>query len=418
MVKMKQNESDKKTVKKVIIFGAGAFLLAFFMLIISALDGSRALAAAAAAGEPPVWANITGLLYHLGIVDEFTRAVSMGIDPLITLLAVSIQGGASTWAIVVLAIVIISKIALNSFRGSKVVCDAFLGQAEDVIGLAAVLIVGFLNTPPLVSAYASASGGAISNAALGASSILVSLGGSAIYYAVRVLVRGVDAIGYLYALIPGGFAISQWVRQALAAIYVFITIALPYVAAAIGFIILIIAIILFGKSFRLQKYFRSIYIYPFLRGVFKRGESPPLIISRPYRYLVERFPGMKLCQEAFALKGIGSLKKRQRVFLVACDDRTYLCRKPFLRSWEVIDFPMDELYAAQRMRFMQIYSRDGGSMRPKVSLVLRRELNKRYEEIRSICGFQIPPEKADSKKYKLLSSYSTDVISDFVQREL
>jgi len=364
-----------------------------------------------AAGVTSVWQSLGSIFSYLGIFEEFTRAVSMGIDPLLTLMGLALAGDTSTGVLVFLGITVISKILLTSFRGSKILCDAFIGQAEDIVGLVAVVGVGILGSPAVtayaVSAPATAAGAEAIASQLG--SVLVSLGGGAVYYAVRMLSKGVDAMGFLYALFPGGLMLFSWVRYGLSVSYVIISMLLPHVAVVLGVIILIAAILIFGKSYRMQTYFRRIYTVPLLRLIFMRSKQWPLIMSKPYRYLLEKYPEMKLCQEAFVLRGVGRLRKRQRVYLVNSGGKNYLCRKPFLRKWEVTEFPLENFYGEKRLRFFLLYSKEGGSsLRPQAALVLRRELNKRYGEIKTICGFQTPPEKADSKKYRTLMSYSEE----------
>jgi len=272
-----------------------------------------------------------------------------------------------------------------------------------------VVLLAFLNVTgmvafatPEVAAYDAS--GAETSFWVGVLGFFVSVFSLVTFMIIRVSIKALGAIEFLFTLIPGTHVATQVVRYLVAALYIVLAFLSPEIAAVIGVMILTAAALTFRQARRIDIYFKRIYIYPFWRSIFARKKEWPLVMAKTPKSLQKKFPNMVFCQEAFVMRGLKKLPRRQRVFLVTAEGATKLCRRVLLAKWQIIDFDMSRLNIEPKFRFVRIYDKTiickkcykvvsesfdfcvqcgakTKTARPYIELVLRRELKKRLEEI-------------------------------------
>ena len=312
---------------------------------------------------------IETIVSFLSVQGGFLEIIALSIDPLMTLSALAIEGNVDTWIIVLLVSLTVLKIVLTSFRGTKIICEASLEKAEYIIGMIVAVGIGFLTTFMATTYVAEVAPiETVTSIATMFFAFIASILSLITFVLIRLMIKALEAVTYLFALLPGSFQIAQWIKHGMALFYIVLRTISPDVAAIIGATILFIAIFLFMKTRRLEKFFRRIYIAPVISAIFMRRKEQSQVMATIPTFLRRKFPNMFLCHEAFILKGVNGLPKRQHVYLIIDTSGSYLCRRTLLFwKWSITSFPIERMSAKKRLLFISIFDNDK-------EIVLRRDL--------------------------------------------
>ena len=351
--------------------------------------------------------GLVGRVSGLGIQNGFITVVSMGLDPIFAIASLAFTRSAGIGIAVFTTVLCVLKVLLTTFRGLNLFCDTTLGKVEEVGGTAMSLGAGFLTSSAVV-AYASAapmvqsSHSAVATFFLTIVAFIVSCLSYLAFFAIRSMIKAFEALAFLFALFPGGYQLMQWLKYGFVVFYTALSILSPAVAAAVGLLILVAAVLLFRMTKRMRRYFQRIYVRPVLRTIFIPQKEFPLVMSPVPKSIGIRFKNILLCQEAFVVNSAGKMPQRERVYIVSDDTGVYICRRLLFKKLDIIPLPLEYLYGEKKARFMNLYVKKHGAERPMLQIVLRRELNKRFDEICGIVKFQIP-EASESYMDRLKS---------------
>ncbi|MCL2754842.1 MAG: hypothetical protein FWD35_03865 [Oscillospiraceae bacterium] len=416
-------------------------------------------------GVPDVSTDLNAVFNSMLVLSGFEQISQISADPAISVAVLSVVGllqnsdgidlGDSNFvnraaslptAGIVLAILTsllaLARIILPLFPPTDTAYIAFLKPVEKILGMVTLVLLSFdpiygntaESTELLVSLSSATSNDTIKIAvmtAIGFGSATISLG---IFAIIQNFLKGIDAAIFLiFALILPLFPFVRLGQFGLIILYIALCIFLAPVAIVIGIAWLIIATLLFRYMKRLERYFKQIYVKPFMNStykwLFKKDPEFPIIIKKRLpKFVAETFPSMRICQEAFILKGIAPLPARERVYLVQDSaGETHICRRKwYYFGWEVKGLNMTALYGDPQFRFLMFYSMDDHSeaayaqfvnkdgttnykklfKKARVKIVLRRELNKSFDVLLMSMRYNEAPlniarrQKADEKACK------------------
>ncbi|MCL2575970.1 MAG: hypothetical protein FWE33_06010 [Defluviitaleaceae bacterium] len=307
------------------------------------------------------------------IIENFSQIISAGVDPLATLALLVFSGDLNNWITVVLVCLVAAKILLNLFRTTKVVCDATLGKIEYILGIATVLWITLFHL--LYQTYEQTD--TAFNVTVLAANGLPAVFGTVSFAAVRTLMKGVEASSFIFALIPGTFAIGQIGKYIMTIGYVILAFVFPVVAAIIGVFILVAAVVLFFPARRLGVYFRRIYISSLLRSIFARNKPfLPVMLKIP-KYIRKNYQNITFCQEAFVMRGVEKLPKRQRIYIICNDGGASIAYRKFIK-WHKAPFDATNLNAEKKLLHLCISNRNPllKKSKPTTEIIVRRELGR------------------------------------------
>ena len=241
------------------------------------------------------------------------------------------------------------------------------------------------------------------------------------YFCIRFMIFGLDIlINLLSQLNPGVSSVFKFVKIGVAAGYIWLANAHPYVFLVLGLILVVIAFFVFKWAYKMVRYFKYIYIRPFFLGIFKRKVKQPLIFKKAPKKLVEHFNDkeLKLLIPAFAIKNSTEnrqLKKHDRWWLAITEDGSYIVKKKFL-SKKILSIPLkengefnksliykkynekagDELYIRKasifRGSFCEIFSscnieKNATKGNKYIRIVFSKEYMNQFEDIKEMFGF-------------------------------
>ncbi|MCL2634727.1 MAG: hypothetical protein FWD34_09475 [Oscillospiraceae bacterium] len=422
----KQNKQDLGLIKTV----AGILLILSFIMSFSAINSVSADTIALRSNEADYLTGITGLL---GLGGGFAETVSLSIDPTITLSVLSITGYlanaevidlgnsflsrrltdlpiANLPAAIFLTLIALTKLFLSSTLSTQIASDAFIAKAEHVVGAVSVCGISFLSLFSMTSFAAETAviltpDNSVATALLTGISFITSFFSFITFFVIRVMIKGAEAAIAISSLFPGLFQFLQFGKNGLVITYGVLSVTEPMVSSVIGGVIVVSAFLLYRVTRRLERYFRRIYVAPFINSVFMfiLKQDVPLVIKKTPSYIKENFPDLWLCQEAFVLGGVNGVAKRDMVYLVCSGHKTYLCRRRTIPwKWHIWDYPMEHLYGEKQFRFLMLYSGEAGHKKAYIKIVMRRELNKQYDTLMQMCRFMESPRDIEKREKKEL----------------
>jgi hypothetical protein len=387
------------------------------------------------------------LLRTFAYASGFPQVIQVGIDPAISLSILSVVGmvhnyswidlgdsnfvhtaaglPTSNWFMVILLVLFaLTRSGLDLTRVSALLDEAFLARANEVLGAVMTVVMSFAPVYGRDSAVAEYVTMSVSNN-FSATAILAVLGfvsavlGLATFAVIQSLMGGINAAIFIFGLIPGSFQILKLCKSGGVILYALLCAFLAPAAVALGVMILITAILLFRIMRRLECYYKQIYVKPFINSVYKwafrknkEGDEFPLVIKKLPKFVRETFPEIKICQEAFVLRGIPNVPVRERVYLIHDGTQTHICwRKWYYFGWNVAGINMDALYGDPQFRFLMLYTvgehflnikgepDDKKTLKhAKVKIVLRRELNEQFDFLKVVLRFHESPLNVERRR--------------------
>jgi len=382
-------------------------------------------------------------------VSGFPQIMQISIDPAIALSILSVVGlihnegwldlgnsgfvntasalpTANLVMVILLILFALTRSGLDLTRVSSLLDEAFLERANQIIGIIVVVVMNFSHfyasdSAAVEFATMSANNNEFSSVIILTFLGFVSSGFSLVTFGlVRSLMSGVNAAIFIFGLIPGTFQILKVCKVSLILFYALLCAFFAPVAVVIGIIILVAAILLFRIMRRLECYYKQIYVKPFVNSVYKwafkkntRENDFPMVIKRLPKYVRETFPDMKICQEAFILRGIPNIAARERAYLVHDNaGETHICwRKWYYFGWNTVGLNMEALYGDPQFRFLMLYSVEEHVLnkkgepddkktfkRARVKIVLRRELNEQFDYLMMMLRFYESPLNVARRK--------------------
>jgi hypothetical protein len=384
---------------------------------------------AAPVQSEPLAADYHSTMTALQLGGSFAEIVAIAIDPALVLAVFSVIGylgrndiiplGDSAFAMRLMSlpvsdfgmmifflVIAAVKIVLSITRGTELINKAFLSKPE--FCLAVLSVCGSSFTSVFAAPAAAAGNDSANVAVLALIAIVSAVGGFLILHVIGTMMKGADAAAFIFALIPGTFQFIQLGKAGTTVGFVLLAIFAPWAAAVTGAAVLLIAVLTYGLTYRLQRYFSHIYISPLLNTVytflFKKSKDFPLVMKKVPSYISENFPNMRFCHEAFVLHGIPGIPAREMMYLIQDEAGVnHLCRRKHPLKWEEVEFDPESLYGAPQFRFLMLYS-DEVFKKSKVKIVLRRELNTCFDSIRVMLRFTESPLYTAKMQKKLQKS--------------
>ena len=307
-----------------------------------------------------------------GLNMGFARIIALSVDPFIAITGLVVSYNFELEIILFLAGLIALKMLLDTFRGTKILCDALLGKIEFVVGAILVLAVAFLNSTAVV-VYASENllssyptSNTLSTLVLTLISVVVSTFSYISYYVIRTMVKGLETISFLFALFPVAFQVLQGLKYSLSIAYVLLALHSPVVATALGILILVISLVFFIKLKRLERYFRNIYVYPILTKIFLRKWVDEPVMKKIPPFVSKYIPDPLVCKAVFIGKNKHNIPKRAKIYFACSQDVSLIFRKGLLSEWKVFEVDKSDLLLERRFRFSRFRAKE-------VDIIFRRD---------------------------------------------
>lgn len=368
----------------------------FFMCVALILSGGLVF------GTSQTDVGITGVMAAQILPVVFSLIIGMSCSPFIALTVISGVGSflnsglvnsdaipfsgfitelpLASFGVFVVLLVITSLKGLLNFAGTtKILCDATLGKLEDLTATLCVIIGPYLViTTVTVYAAEPASGGVLSSAASGVLAVIASVVVYGMYYVVKTLVA---ALGVFTFLIPGASVLFTTAKYTIVSGYTILTFVNPTVAFVIGLMLLVVALIAFSWARRMVKYYRRIYLFPFLNAAFRGGRIIPLVSKRIPRGVLKGFGKVDICIAAFFMNRTSPFKQREMCHFIRVDGKNYLYKMNVFGK--EVKIPLEgKLYVERCFRFVRIFSEEEkpSSVRG-IHIVISREQVCNIEEL-------------------------------------
>jgi len=302
----------------------------------------------------------------------------------------------SDMGIFVILLTVTAIIFLLSMIGaSKIMCDATLGQIENLIGKVCAVGGAFL-LASVTTVYASevvmASMGSVcvgtyflTNVIAFVSAVLAYM----VYAVIRTMLSALDILAFMISPIPGSTALVTVVKHIVFSVYVWIAVTNPAVSMVVGVILVVIACFVFRSAKRLVLYYKRIYLIPFTNAIFRRRHRIPLIPKRLPRGVSAEFFNIELCIEGFFMNRALGFHKRELCYFIRSNETNFIFKKRLFGKAIKIEIPEETFIEKPFIfRFLRIFTDDAlKQSQRRVNLVVRREHSKDIAEIITKTGF-------------------------------
>lgn len=252
-----------------------------------------------------------------------------------------------------LLVLLFVKYVLECSSFSKLMCDATLGKLETVLGyiisgaIAAGTVGDYTSVPSYLEelGYLHLSSMSMLPGVTSLLSLLMWLLASFAYFVLRTAVSALNSLTNWLAPIPFLTAIFSTLKYVIALMYTWLIIVYPWIAAIIGLSLFAASCAFLSLLFRLQRFYRCIYLEPLISKLFKH--RPPLLKSTTLpKRVIAYSSDAPLIIEMFALATTQQLKKWQRCYLVSDTSGTYVLHQKFPWSSQRLELPEGSIIAS------------------------------------------------------------------------
>lgn len=246
-----------------------------------------------------------------------------------------------------------------------------------------------------------------------------------VFFFVRVLFYAADiSMCILCSFIPFTGVSMETAKSLLVGFLLYMAVFHPIVFYGTAFFILLLAVVLFKRTYTALCYFKKIYIKPIFRRLRGFDASIPLVAPKMPRklraFIQNDNPGLVI--PVYLIKKIPGFKKAHRYerwWIVSGESRQYLCRPRFFSKECLLvllhNEPDCKLFVKKSVRFFEVFQLAGTEeklgqtfyrVKKKLHFVFSREYTKRFDEIKDITQWidyteyvnQIKREAKEAKK--------------------
>lgn len=322
------------------------------------------------------------------------------------------------YVLIGLALVTGAKFALSLSSTTKLFSDATLGTIERVLGIVCsiggVLVITFATTVYAAEIAATSSSAGIGRVVL---TIIISFVSALIAYVIYVVVRTMVSAGDACATIvlfvfPGATAAVVVIKHITIALYSLLIIFFPAVAVFFGIIVVAIACLMFGRTKRMERYYKHIYLFPLLNRIFRKDYRVPLVPKKLPYGIAEEFDTVELCIECFFMNKKLKLYKRETCWFVRSNGINYIFKKRLFGKAIKIEVPTEAYierpyifgYWSKKIKpylYLKIFTDEAQPTKQRlINAIIRREHGKSFEELCTIASLVDYNEILEERKRK------------------
>lgn len=323
---------------------------------------------------------------------------------------------------VVLGVVILFFIAskiMKSNSGTKVFGICTLGYLEKFLGTACVLVIGILSVAGVtnwtIGAVADSGAGDVVSSAggnvfwgilAGLFAVIMAVMSLVVNFIIKTVAKGIDAIGTLFAGIPGLSFGCEVAKSMLVLFLLLINLFFPIAGYILNLLVFAVCCVLFGLCYNANYYFDHIYVFPFFRRMFGLSYNYPIIPKRMPRRLRKTLANAnfepKFVIPVFVTNRVRNcsvkFKRFHKLYLFGDGCSTKLYFKKYGRQKDCI-YNMDNidgrnLYIRKGHRYYEIFTywneeKNLAKKNPRkeYSLVFSKDYRGRIDEIIALSGY-------------------------------
>lgn len=336
-------------------------------------------------------------LLFIGIIENVNRWIGSPFAMMETPLG-------NIWVLLVVAIFFAISKLMKSNEATQILGIVTLGELERFTGLAFIIVIGIMNITGLTSVEIHAAGtdgvisaGGIAGVISGILSVLFAIMSIVVFFIIKTVMKGLDIIQMSLTFIPGITLVVEVLKTVITFSVIFVNIVCPPLGIAINIIIFIICCFLFKYCYRATKYFKAIYVKPFIRMI--RGFKPqiPLLVKRIPRKFRKYYKNKELPEimiPIYSLKYVGEVKvkKYQKWFFIVENGCTSFKKMRLFKKnpLEIVCTGSDinPVYIRKGLRFFEVFhyidtNENLAKKYPKkdFSFVYSKEYFYRFDEI-------------------------------------
>lgn len=394
-------------------------------------------------GEVNTMSFATDLAFYAG---AFSTAVTASVNPTATMAALAILGAfenaalyspdsvvlcniadflngvpiikevgklpiANPYAAVFLSLIAAALIVIHSFAESKFVSEETIDKLDKYVGYictVSITLLPFVTTSTLEEDGDIVKGAAIVGVVPGVGTyILAAISIVVITVIYFCIYTCIDNLEVIIAAIPvkGTSLIWQIVKAILHLVLLLLQIFAPVISFIVSIHLAVAGVFLFRILKRNAQYYKDVYIFTFLRKIFKRNSEIPRIEKHVPRKLRKLYPSMEIAMSVYTFHGVARLAKRSRVWLIKEGDNVdivynRLFKKPYVITWADLKTQHNDkqVYLENCLRFMKIRTEDR-----KIELVMSSKYKAESEMLSELLGLKdYEPVKQEIKETKKL----------------
>ena len=227
-----------------------------------------------------------------------------------------------------------------------------------------------------------------------------------VYFLIRYLFYFIDIV-----LLPVCSAVDftstglEFVKTAGIVGLLYISVRHPYIFCVIFAMILIVAIVLFKKSYTTVRYFKNIYVKPFFKGFLGFDNQFALISSKAPKKVKQFAEEQKaeLLIPVYWVKkvpGNEKIRKHDRWWFVATGQKQYICQFGRIKNKCVVielnNHTDDKMFIKKSLRFFEVFNLDESEenigklfhkLNKKFHFVFSKEYYYRFDDIKALTGY-------------------------------
>lgn len=311
--------------------------------------------------------------------------------------------------IFILSWFIISKISRSNRISytAGVILEDIENKLGGAVQFLCVAVQVFANVPTKSTVYAAdlttTSRNLLTNGIDALTCFLILMILLATFFFVRILFYAVDISAcVLCSLIPFTGVSMEIIKSCFVAFLLYMALFHPVIFYGTAGLIVLVAILLFKRTYTTLCYFKKIYIKPIFRRIRGFDEKIPLISNRVPRKVQAFTQQDNPCliipvYPVLRIAGFKKLHKYERWWLVSGENRQYICKPRFFgKGCHILELhsdPEHKIFIKKSVRFFEVFILKGTEeklgktfhwVKKRIHFVFSREYTRRYEEIKDI----------------------------------